>query len=472
MSRVLSILFVLFIGSCVAVGNNQPQGPLSSSNPPPASFFNPNATSTFSPPPNVIPYGTLPPNAGANGTNPPPPKSPKGVHVDGFYFPVRDIMRVDVDPLVVKFIEKYCNVPNCLNNSLVKSFLTEVAEFVLIESFDASAVYGAGEFDLLMHMLAFPGNDSLVNDVLNTFFGISIYPSTATAYFSATSQYVPGAPYASLNISAHGFAIQHTYTHIIEYKDLNGNKVYDFGEAVQIIDLSLVPWNPPLFRTINVNNYTVHEVFIQTTDGVASFLCHTSNYPVYDQNSILIHPNKTKCDHLIQNFPYTQNGTFLAVHAQAVLSGGQFQGTVVNGSIGVTPTDPAHFIGGHFHWADSIVVNGVKYPVIANVSSQVSIDQVKDFTSKFITLQSGPIGVDVRNVTFSFLTPPNAASIHWDPEVAYGQDTNLASTSTSTSTSSPSSSPSNSPTSSTNSASSLVFSFSAIFVAFVASLLF
>lgn len=349
---------------------------------------------------------------------------------NGDKFSLRQTVRGDLKQVFIGFVNEECNIPSC--TALIDPILQDLLpEFVLIMSYESQATNGtngAGNFDLLVQLLTFPGSDATVNTLITTLFGVTLYPSTTVSYFTSSDQYSLGFTSSNLTFSAQAYAILHTYKTLIEYQDLNGNMVYDAGEEVQTVNLGDKGWQAAVYNEIPVGKYTVHEVISATNDNVVTFTCHTSNYPLIDQNGQVIQPNGTKCNIQIQNFTYSQSGTYLALVANTVVAEGNYQ-DLASGSISVTPSN-SDVIGGYYQWAVNAQANSKQININANVTTiTVNPTTVTDFTSKFVILESGSI--DARQVIFSFQTSPNPSMIFWDPSVGYGVEAVVQSSSAS-----------------------------------------
>ncbi len=100
---------------------------------------------------------------------------------------------------------------------------------------------------------------------------------------------------------------------IIEFVDDNNNGLYDKGEEAYIYDLENVEFAPIQYSAENIaEGVKLHELTIQTADGVFGASAYTSGEPVTIIGDT-VSPNEVKITVEINNFPFTRDDSKLAL---------------------------------------------------------------------------------------------------------------------------------------------------------------
>ncbi len=104
------------------------------------------------------------------------------------------------------------------------------------------------------------------------------------------------------------------FREIVEFKDLNADEIFNAGDdVIQVLELS--DWKPIVYTVEDINNATVHKLFVETTDEVfTATLYATGEFANID--GVIVAPTQVKVDVGIHNFDYDQNDTQLALKVE------------------------------------------------------------------------------------------------------------------------------------------------------------
>lgn len=101
---------------------------------------------------------------------------------------------------------------------------------------------------------------------------------------------------------------------LIEYRDQNGNDVYDDETDEKIGSMELENYDPFGYTSTDLGNgETLHTISANTTDGVFGFIVHISE-SFTSVNGMDLKPTELKIDLLINDYPFEQNDTKLAFY--------------------------------------------------------------------------------------------------------------------------------------------------------------
>ena len=198
---------------------------------------------------------------------------------------------------------------------------------------------------------------------------------------------------------------------LIEYRDTNRNGRYDEGEIIV---------NTYSFENSNFKNFTyqnqlsddgekINFVSTQTEDDVFKMnLYFSGNFS--EINNQILSPSEVKIDFIINNYPYEDEGTQLALRTildtehETELETESFdekQGFSKNESVlDITTLNN----GGFFSWAETVIVDGIVKPVNSTITSQ---------TEETI-IENEKISTKVSNIYFSY---PRGSNIVHDPKL-------------------------------------------------------
>jgi hypothetical protein len=274
-------------------------------------------------------------------------------------------------------------------------------------------------------------SDSLVSVI--TTMGM---PATWLAYYSVQSSFQfslnwsnlfnTNNPDTSASFSASTYATGMAFPRLIEFDDVNGNRVYDIDvdtvvSTYEFVDATtLLPRRWQMMTQTSKSavadsgaNATLYTFCATTSDNVVTIQWTTSDAQV-TTDAGFISPNNTKIDLKIVNFPYVKNTTFLAV--ESLLTGlTALIDAASSTQDGVNLGDK-----GRVDWvklADATASGSRKMNVLASsMTKQTSAVLGQSLFAAAVTHQAG---VTYNRIFYSF-DQANAKYIFWDPSVGYG----------------------------------------------------
>jgi hypothetical protein len=169
------------------------------------------------------------------------------------------------------------------------------------------------------------------------------------------------------------------FREIIEFKDENDNGAFDSGdEEVSVYNLRETDYDDINYFTRNtLDNETEHVLEAQTSDGIFKVVLHVVGNFAEIESGILT-PSEIKLDLIIQNYPYEEDDTQLALMSKleaGVEVEDEEEHESEHGEIGEDHLDEEEdeheeklVIStpdalGFFSWADTAEVDGVSTPV-------------------------------------------------------------------------------------------------------------
>ncbi len=168
---------------------------------------------------------------------------------------------------------------------------------------------------------------------------------------------------------------------IIEFVDSNNNSIFDKGEEVFVYSLDRRSFNPISYTTgITVNNVTEHIISTQTTDGVLKITLHAVGEFANIENQ-LVKPTEIKIDLEINNFPYTNDSSKLAMKIKIESTMEiETEKRAEGGEEEVKIKSTSNFEG-FFSWKKTALIDGVEKEVLST-----SLEQDPDEDSEEIYL--------------------------------------------------------------------------------------
>jgi hypothetical protein len=199
------------------------------------------------------------------------------------------------------------------------------------------------------------------------------------------------------------------FRELIEFNDTNGNDVFDQADdVISEYDLGDVEYDPITYVTRNtLDNQTEHVFTAQTTDGIFKIVLHVvGEFAKIDSGTIT--PTEVKIDILIENFPFTQDETLVALETKVEtefetelddetfdeeedLSEDEEEIEIKSGDVTA-----------YYSWSMNATIDGVSLPVgISNAT-----DEEGDFLLYFAYAQGQVIDHDPKlGVPYSSITP-------------------------------------------------------------------
>jgi hypothetical protein len=217
------------------------------------------------------------------------------------------------------------------------------------------------------------------------------------------------------------------FREIIEFVDSNENGIYDSGdEDVSVYDLREADYNEIEYATRTTSDgETEHILTAQTSDGVFKVVVHAvGSFAVIESGTLS--PSEIKIDLIIQNFPYEEDNSQLALFSKLETEEEYEEEHEGEDHIDDDSDDEHKVIltaadaEGYFTWADNADVDGVDTPVSSSTETEEDGDLKLYFVYErgtainhdpklgvpFLALSTGPTGSDdddnsgMRGVTY------------------------------------------------------------------------
>jgi hypothetical protein len=160
------------------------------------------------------------------------------------------------------------------------------------------------------------------------------------------------------------------FREIIEFEDRNDNGFYDSAdEEVSVYDLREADYREIEYSTDTTQDgETEHILIAQTTDNVFKVVVHAvGNFAKIESGTIS--PSEIKIDLIIQNYPYMEEDTKLAISAklesEEEMRDGQ-EGNDDEGKVIISAVDAEAY----FSWASTADVDGVETPVRTSTETE------------------------------------------------------------------------------------------------------
>lgn len=173
---------------------------------------------------------------------------------------------------------------------------------------------------------------------------------------------------------------------IVEFVDNNGDGLYDDGEEIYVYDLEEVSFAPAQYTPENVNGVTVHKVTIQTEDGVFKVTLYASGTPLIISGEN-VGPNEVKIDIEINNFPYHDSNSKLALKTEleSELEVEEEKHEIEETNEEEVEVTSGNY-GGFFSWKKTATVDGVLKPV---KSTEISEDPEEGDRELYLIYEHG-----------------------------------------------------------------------------------
>ncbi len=193
---------------------------------------------------------------------------------------------------------------------------------------------------------------------------------------------------------------------IVEYSENNSVVGYQDAEFVSMYKLKDQSFEPIAYTT----GTNLHIFTLTTTDGVFTIIAKISGSISEDGNATLT-PNSIKFDVILNNFPYTQSDSSLALETRLKT---EFERKIdadtdeEEAGFGSDETQVGFGTTGFFSWANTADADGTTVEVVTS-----SIMDLDDDDEKEHDLEEGET---TEKLWFSFIAT-NATKIFWDPKV-------------------------------------------------------
>ena len=193
---------------------------------------------------------------------------------------------------------------------------------------------------------------------------------------------------------------------LIEYIENGTEPGYQPGEEVNVVSLKEIGWKPLAYTTDN----TTEIVTAETVDGMFKLVVKYSPSLVQDRNFTLT-PNALKIDIYVNNFPYTNNGSMLAIETKLkTVAKMEIKNQSFEEENGFSKDEKevalqAGDFQGYFSWAEYAMADGKTVAVIP---------------SKFIDASGEENDLDVGETASKMFFAFNATapkSVYWDPKL-------------------------------------------------------
>jgi hypothetical protein len=161
-------------------------------------------------------------------------------------------------------------------------------------------------------------------------------------------------------------------TEIVEFIDLDANGIYDNSEDETVEVLKLDDYKPIQYTVEEINNETVHVLYVETVDEVFSATLYATG-DFADINGVVVAPTQVKVDIGISNFNYTEDNSMLALKVKLESeveveyeeddeTEDELEGRAVDEyEIDVNLGDYAAF----FSWIETAIIDGVEQEILA-----------------------------------------------------------------------------------------------------------
>lgn len=162
------------------------------------------------------------------------------------------------------------------------------------------------------------------------------------------------------------------FSQIVEFRDVDADGI--FTNADQVVQtLLLNDFKDILYTVENINNVTVHKLFVETTDNVFSAALYVSG-EFANISGVIVTPTEVKVDVGIHNFNYTELDTQLALKVKL-----ESEKSVDYENSDNTQDEEYGYVDDHndeqqvevslndysgfFSWIETAIVDGVEVPV-------------------------------------------------------------------------------------------------------------
>ncbi|UCF09149.1 MAG: hypothetical protein JSW28_05590, partial [Thermoplasmata archaeon] len=199
------------------------------------------------------------------------------------------------------------------------------------------------------------------------------------------------------------------FREIIEFEDNNDNGIYDSGdEEVSVYDLREVDYREIEYSTrVTQDGETEHILTSQTTDSVFKVVVHAvGNFAIIESGAIS--PSEIKIDLIIQNYPYKEEDTQLALETKLESEeemeeehGGSGDDSEEERKVLITAADAEAY----FSWAETAEVDGVETPVKTSTETEEDGDLRIYFAYERGTLINHDPKLGVPFLTLSSVSP-------------------------------------------------------------------
>ncbi len=211
----------------------------------------------------------------------------------------------------------------------------------------------------------------------------------------------------SNNLSNIRLTFQIILKKIVEFSDLNNNKRYDYSDGVA----STYNFNMQNFTNITYSNETlssgenIMQMATKTTDGLFTIdMFISDNFTSF--NNHLISPSEMKIDFTIENYPYMENNTKLALLVEIITDHHiSIEADSFDEKSGFASNETAVNISsinhsGFFSWLNNAIIDG------SNKSVQASVFEEKN-----------PGINELERVTYIAISYPRGTTIIHDPKI-------------------------------------------------------
>jgi len=175
---------------------------------------------------------------------------------------------------------------------------------------------------------------------------------------------------------------------IIEYIDENNNTLFDIENDTIVQTYTIGPFQPIVYKFINSTQGNLYSFKSTTNDGVFTAMVFVSN-EFLKVNETVITPTEAKIDIIIENFPYVENDSALAlgVKLQAEVEieydneteDESYERATDEAELEVNMTDYLGF----FSWNEKALVDDIKQPVVISYHNESSQNERKIFLNYY-----------------------------------------------------------------------------------------
>lgn len=248
----------------------------------------------------------------------------------------------------------------------------------------------------------------------------------------------------AFNLNASAFSSSFNMLRLIEFKDADGDGVYDPQTDAVVSEYSFVPkelggggqafWLPMQTTIASANEgVSLYSFNATTNDGVFSLAFETTGAPTTVDGSTY-NPKSTKVSARISHFPFKKPGTKLALETLVSVADGNAQlsanwhmpsSEATKGEtmrVFTTPSSSKHAEqSGFFSWVPQASTTGGQVQVRASSWWEASDEEIKSLRASVATAAgfSGSGSATVKKVFFSFDTDGQPADLLWDPTLGY-----------------------------------------------------